>query len=68
MDKSKMAKSGTKITYDPFKEEYDQDQMSRPVKQRCGNHCWAEDCHCEKGLDDVLNPKDDETDCGPCCG
>jgi hypothetical protein len=66
MDNSKMAKAGTTIKYDPFKEDYGQDQMSRPVKQRCGNCCWDDECKCEKGLDDVLNPKDDD-DVMTCC-
>jgi hypothetical protein len=67
VDNSKMAKAGTKIDYDPFKEDYGQDQMSRPVKQRCHNHCWDEECNCEKGLDDVLNPPNENDGCCPVC-
>ena len=65
MDNSKMAKSGTVIKYDPRKEDYGQDQMSRRVKQHCGNHCYDDECHCEPSLDDALNPKKDEDGC--CC-
>jgi hypothetical protein len=67
VDKSKMAKAGTKIEFDLFKEDYGQDQMSRPVKQRCLNHCYDEGCDCKEGLDDVLNPSKDDCCCISVC-
>ena len=68
MDKSKMAKAGVTIKYDPFKGGCCHDQMSRPVKQRCGDWCCCEDCKCEKSLDDTLNPPDEDDGIQVCCG
>jgi hypothetical protein len=65
VDNSKMAKAGTTIKFDLFKEDYGQDQMSRRVKQHCGNHCYHEDCNCEESLDDVLNPQKKDSGCCP---
>jgi hypothetical protein len=72
MDKSKMAKAGTKIKYDLYKENWGQDGMSREVHQRsqfggCCCDCDCGDkCKCEKSLDDTLNPpKPDKY--GPVC-
>ena len=60
MDNSKMAKAGTTIKYDLNKERYGMDQMSRRVKQRCGEYCCCEDCDCEKSLEDVLDPPEED--------
>ena len=48
MDKSKMATPGTKINYDDRKERWDQDGMSRTVKQASISD-YGCDCGCETG-------------------
>jgi hypothetical protein len=67
VDKSKMAKAGTKIDYDINKGEYGQEQMSRRVKQACCGHCYDDSCNCKEGLDDILAPPPVDPCDAVCC-
>jgi hypothetical protein len=71
MDKSKMAKQGTVIHYNPNKGGIGHDQMSRRVEQTCYEWCCCDKCRDaknNKSLDDTLNPPPEDDGCQPCCG